>query len=61
MSISLFALASSDWGVARFITDSIALITLGILIYLPFTLLKDKFEAKSLKVDGNAFSNRPNG
>ena len=42
MHLSLFALASSEWGIARFTTDSFALIALGVLVTLPIQLLKDK-------------------
>ena len=42
MHLSIFALASSEWGIARFTTDSFALIALGILISLPIQLLKGK-------------------
>tara|TARA_Y100001968_G_C18877182_1_gene489968 strand:- start:4 stop:183 length:180 start_codon:yes stop_codon:yes gene_type:complete len=52
----LFALASSDWGVARFTTDSIALISLGILAGIPIILLKRKGQFKSLWAKGNVFS-----
>ena len=58
MQLSIFALASSEWGVARFTTDSIALLALGILVGLPYLLLKDKAGFRSLKADGNAMSKR---
>ncbi len=62
MQLSIIALASSEWGVARFTTDSFALIALGILISLPILLLKDKAKAKAglkdLWASGNALSNR---
>jgi len=58
MHLSIFALASSEWGIARFTTDSFALIALGVLVGLPITLLKDKIGLKSIWTDGNALSNR---
>ena len=58
MQLSIFALASSEWGVARFTTDSIAIIALSILVGLPYLLLKDKVEFKSLKASGNALTKR---
>ena len=58
MQLSIIALASSEWGVARFTTDSFAIIALGIIISLPILLLKDKVTLKSLRADGNALSNR---
>ena len=58
MKIALLALASSEWGVARFTTDTIALLALGILVGLPFILLKDRLGAKSLWADGNVLSKR---
>ena len=58
MQVSLFALASSQWGIARFTTDSFALIALGILVSLPILLLKDKIELKNIFTSGNALSNR---
>ena len=58
MQLSIFALASSEWGVARFTTDSIAIIALGILVGLPYLLLKDKLGLKSLKATGNALTER---
>ncbi len=57
MQLSIIALASSDWGVARFTTDSLALISLGILASLPILLLKDKVKLKSIRASGNALSN----
>ncbi len=57
MQLSIIALASSDWGVARFTTDSLALIALGILASLPILLLKDKAKLKNIRVSGNALSN----
>ena len=58
MQVSLFALASSQWGIARLTTDSFALIALGILVGLPILLLKDKIELKNIFTSGNALSNR---
>ena len=58
MQLSIFALTSSDWGIARFTTDSFALIALGILISLPIQLLKDKANLKNIWTSENAFSKR---
>ena len=58
MQLSIFALTSSQWGVARFTTDSIALISLGILIGLPILLLKNKVGLKDVYSEGNALSSR---
>tara|TARA_B100000945_G_C20108777_1_gene469309 strand:+ start:381 stop:557 length:177 start_codon:yes stop_codon:yes gene_type:complete len=58
MYLSIFALASSEWGVARFTTDSLALIALSILISLPILLLKDKASFKNIWATGNALSSR---
>ena len=58
MHLSIFALASSEWGIARFTTDAYALIALGILIGLPIQLLKDKVGFKSIWTSGNALSNK---
>ena len=58
MHLSIFALASSDWGIARFTTDSFALISLGILAFLPIQLLRDKARFKNIWTDGNALSKR---
>ena len=58
MHLSIFALASSEWGIARFTTDSFALISLGILVSLPILLLKDKVELQNIWISGNALSNR---
>ena len=58
MQLSIIALASSQWGVARFTTDSIALIALGVLASLPVILLKNKTGFKNVWTDGNALSNR---
>ena len=58
MHLTIFALASSQWGIARFTTDSFALISLGILLSLPIALLKDKVGFKNIWTSGNALSNR---
>ncbi|WP_269624036.1 hypothetical protein [Prochlorococcus marinus] len=58
MHLSIFALASPEWGVARFTTDSFALISLGILASLPIQLLKDKVGFKNIWTSGNALSKR---
>ena len=58
MQLSIIALASSEWGVARFTTDSFALLALGILASLPILLLKDKARLKTIWSDGNALSSR---
>ena len=58
MHLALFALASSDWGIARFTTDSFALIALAILVTLPIRLLKDKAGFKSIWTTGNALSKK---
>lgn len=58
MHLSIFALASSEWGIARFTTDSFALIGLSILMSLPIQLLKDKIGFKNIWASGNALSNR---
>ena len=58
MHLPIFALASSEWGIARFTTDSYALIALGVLISLPIQLLKDKLNFKNVWTSGNALSNR---
>ena len=58
MQLSIIALASNQWGVARFTTDSFALIALAILASLPILLLKDKAGFKSMRADGNALSKR---
>ena len=57
MHLSIFALASSEWGIARFVTDSFALIALIVLISLPIQLLKDKAGFKNILTSGNALSN----
>ena len=58
MQLSIIGLVSSEWGVARFTTDSFALIALGILVSLPILLLKDKASFKPIWTNENAFSNR---
>ena len=58
MHLSIFALASSEWGISRFTTDSFALIGLSVLISLPIKLLKDKVGFKNIWTSGNALSNR---
>ena len=58
MHLSLFALASSEWGIARFTTDSFTLIALGVLVSLPIKLLKDKANFKNIWTSENALSNR---
>ena len=58
MHLSIFALASSEWGIARLTTDSFALIALGILVSLPIRLLKNKVRFKNIWTDENALSTR---
>ena len=58
MQLSFFALASSEWGIARFTTDSFALIALGVLASLPIGLLKDKAGFRNIWTSGNALSKR---
>ena len=58
MQLSIIALASVEWGVARFTTDSLALIALVILGSLPFILLKEKAGFKNIWTSGNALSKR---
>ena len=58
MHLPIFALASSDWGIARFTTDSFALIALAILVTLPIRLLKDKAGFKNIWTTGNALSKK---
>ncbi len=58
MQLSIIALASSEWGIARFTTDSFALIALTILITLPMLLLKDKIKVKNIWSNENAISSR---
>ena len=58
MHLSIFALASSEWGIARFTTDSFALIALGVLVSLPIQLLKNKVGLKNIWTSGNSLSKR---
>ena len=58
MHLPIFALASSEWGIARFTTDSFALISLAILVTLPIRLLKDKAGFKNIWATGNALSKK---
>ena len=58
MFTNLFGLVSSDWGVARFVTDLIALSALSILVALPILLLKSRVNAKQPWAEGNALSDR---
>ena len=58
MHLNVFALASSEWGIARLTTDSYALLALGVLISLPIQLLKDKVDFKNIWASGNALSRR---
>ena len=58
MQLSIIGLASSEWGVARFTTDSFALMALGILTSLPVLLLKNKTQLKNIWSSDNALSNR---
>ena len=58
MNLSIFALASSQWGVARFTTDSFALLALGIIASLPLLLLKDKAKLQNIWTSENALSKR---
>ena len=58
MHLSIIGLASSAWGVARFTTDTYALLSLGILATLPILLLKDKVGFKNIWSSGSALSNR---
>ena len=57
MQLSLIALASSEWGVARFTTDTFAILSLGILAALPILLLKSKADFKNVWTNENALSN----
>tara|TARA_Y100001968_G_scaffold296576_1_gene304888 strand:- start:26 stop:205 length:180 start_codon:yes stop_codon:yes gene_type:complete len=59
MHLSIFALASSEWGIARFTTDFFALASLGILVGLPILLLKEKIGFKNVWASGNALSSKP--
>ena len=58
MQLSIIALASSEWGIARFTTDSFAIIALSILLTIPILLLKDKTKFRNLWTEGNALSSR---
>ena len=58
MYLSIFALASQEWGIARFTTDSFALISLGILASLPILLLKEKANLKTIWTRESALSNK---
>ena len=58
MHLQIFAIASSEWGIARFTTDSFALIALGALVILPIQLLKDKVGFKNIWTSENAFSSK---
>ena len=58
MMLSIFALASSEWGIARFTTDSFALIALVILVGLPILLLKDQAKIQRIWTKDNALSSR---
>tara|TARA_Y100001968_G_C19418942_1_gene750610 strand:+ start:1832 stop:2008 length:177 start_codon:yes stop_codon:yes gene_type:complete len=57
MQLSIIGLVSSEWGIARFTTDSFAIIALGILISLPILLLKDKVGLRNIWTSGNSLSN----
>ncbi len=58
MHSTILALASSEWGIARFTTDSFALIALGLLVSLPILLLKGNFQFKDIWTNENALSKR---
>ena len=58
MHQSIIALASSEWGIARFTTDSFAVIALAILVGLPILLLKDKAKLQNIWTSENALSTR---
>ena len=58
MQLSIIALVSSEWGVARFTTDTFALLALGILVTLPILLLKGKVGFKNIWSSESALSNR---
>ena len=58
MNLSIFALASSQWGIARFTTDSLALLALGIIASFPILLLKDKAKLQNIWTSENALSKR---
>tara|TARA_Y100001968_G_C19453128_1_gene770151 strand:- start:9927 stop:10103 length:177 start_codon:yes stop_codon:yes gene_type:complete len=56
MLYSFFSLVSSDWGVSRFTTDSIAIFALLILLGLPIIAIRRHGSAKSLWVRGSVMS-----
>ena len=56
MHFSIFALASSEWGIGRFATDSFALIAFGLLLNFPIQLLKNKLQFKKIWTNENALS-----
>ena len=58
MQLSIIALASSEWGIARFTTDTFALGALAILATLPILLIKDKVAFKNVWTSGSALSER---
>ena len=58
MDSFIFALASSEWGIGRFTTDSFAVIALVVLAILPIQLLKDKARLKNIWTNENALSKR---
>ena len=58
MQLSIIALVSSEWGIARFTTDSFASVSLVILAAFPIILLKHKIELRSIWTDESALSKR---
>ena len=58
MQLSIIALASSEWGVARFTTDSFAIVALAVLTALPIILLKGKLSFKNVWSNENALSSK---
>ena len=58
MHLPIFAIASSEWGIARLTTDSFALLALGVLISLPIQLLKDKADFQNIWTSENSLSKR---
>ena len=58
MHLPIFAIASSEWGIARLTTDSFALLALSVLISLPIKLLKDKADFQNIWTSENALSKR---
>tara|TARA_Y100001968_G_C19410980_1_gene746290 strand:- start:54 stop:230 length:177 start_codon:yes stop_codon:yes gene_type:complete len=58
--MELFGIASSQWGVPRFITDLIALSTLAIFMSFPLILLKNRINMKNPWSEGNALSSNSN-